>query len=355
MAMNKRWAILIILLFVSSLAISSPSNGIVIENTWVTKVSMPQVVNGGRAAVIDGKIYVMGGSSNYMYDPTTDTWTQKNPMPNQTIFFAIAAYQNRIYVFGGRGNNGACAFSQVYYPSNDSWEIIQSMPSPASDLNANVVNEKIYLIWESENKIYDISTDSWSNGTAMPYPVANYASAVYDNKIYYFGGNSERTVNQTQIYNPLTNAWALGAPIPTKGWESTSITAVATSGEFSLRRIYVLGGWSSGGLMGSDLNRVYNPIDDSWTYATPMPNARVGVTVSVVNDTLYAIGGSTSVFGGSTANEQYFPLGYGTPDITPTPTPSVPELSWLAMLPLLLSVFSVALLVKHRKTANLSK
>ena len=38
-----------------------------------------------------------------------------------------------------------------------------------------------------------------------------------------------------------------------------------------------------------------------------------------------------------------------------SPTPTVPEFSWLVILPLLLSVFSVALIVRHRKTANLSK
>ena len=39
--------------------------------------------------------------------------------------------------------------------------------------------------------------------------------------------------------------------------------------------------------------------------------------------------------------------------VLPTSTPTVPELSWLAIVPLLLSVFSVAVIVRHRKTANL--
>jgi hypothetical protein len=34
---------------------------------------------------------------------------------------------------------------------------------------------------------------------------------------------------------------------------------------------------------------------------------------------------------------------------------SVPELSWLVIVPLLLSLFSVAVILRHRKTANLSK
>jgi hypothetical protein len=34
------------------------------------------------------------------------------------------------------------------------------------------------------------------------------------------------------------------------------------------------------------------------------------------------------------------------------PSPTVPELSWLVIVPLLLSVFSVAVIVRYRKTAN---
>ncbi len=39
-----------------------------------------------------------------------------------------------------------------------------------------------------------------------------------------------------------------------------------------------------------------------------------------------------------------------SPTPTPTSTSAVPELSWLAVVPLLLFVFSVALVLRHRKT-----
>jgi hypothetical protein len=49
------------------------------------------------------------------------------------------------------------------------------------------------------------------------------------------------------------------------------------------------------------------------------------------------------------------------PTSSPTPTlevsasPSVPELSWLVILPSLLSVFSVAVILRHRKNVSLKK
>jgi LPXTG-motif cell wall-anchored protein len=42
--------------------------------------------------------------------------------------------------------------------------------------------------------------------------------------------------------------------------------------------------------------------------------------VAVVNDVLYALGGSDLSL--TNANEQYTPIGYGTPEPTPTSTPT---------------------------------
>jgi hypothetical protein len=43
------------------------------------------------------------------------------------------------------------------------------------------------------------------------------------------------------------------------------------------------------------------------------------------------------------------------PTVTPSPTPIVPEFSWLAILPLLLSVFSVAVILSLRKSISQNK
>ena len=43
------------------------------------------------------------------------------------------------------------------------------------------------------------------------------------------------------------------------------------------------------------------------------------------------------------------PLATATPGLTPISTAAVPELSWLVVVPLLLSVLSVAVIVRHRK------
>jgi hypothetical protein len=365
--MKKNLVLLLVtLLCVSSIIMARPSYGIISENSWVTKADMPVAVTGCRAAVYDGKIFVIGNSANYMYNPATYTWIAKTPMPTPRMFFAIDVVQDAIYVIGGRDPNSTYySLNEVYYPSNDSWATKKSMPIPVSDMDANSIGQKIFVIWNKENLVYNILNNSWTKGTSMPHPVSAYASSVFQNNIYFFGGSLGRPLycNYTQIYNPTINTWTLGAPIPTKSQdeqENVAISAVSTSGSLSLRRIYVLGGWSvEDVLSGSNLNRVYNPEDDSWTFGAIMPTGRAGVALAIVNDTIFAIGGNPLYISSTSTNEQYFPVGYGTsdpkPTATPSPSPSIPELSWLVIVPLLVGLLSVAMIIRRRKTANLKK
>lgn len=78
-------------------------------------------------------------------------------------------------------------------------------------------------------------------------------------------------------------------------------------------------------------------------YQAKYPNA-TEVDSSGVGNISYAIDAN---------NTDYYPLMQEVNlSASPTPTPTVPELSWLVIAPLLLSMLSAAVIVKHRKTAN---
>jgi N-acetylneuraminic acid mutarotase len=320
------------------------------ENSWTTKPPMPQAISGVKAAVVNGKIYVMAGTFNYEYDPTTGNWTAKKPMPTPRIgSFGIAVYQNKIYVIGG--DNGTYGYvnylstNEVYDPSTDTWETKKPMPTSREGVEANAVNGKIYVIGGMTdnsrsihtpvNEVYDPASDSWTTKQQASLAVANYASAVVDNKIYIMGGGlgfNERTRNETlngisnQIYDTETDTWNLGASLSS----STEYAAAgATAGVMSPKRIYVIGG---GFTNTSNAVRVYDPASDNWASGAPMPTNRNSLAVGIVNDIIYAMGGNLGWEGGEwpfsgyplgTTNvvEQYTPFGYGT---IPQPTPPEP-------------------------------
>ncbi len=328
------------------------------EDSWATMEPMPTARGSFGVAVVDGKIYAIGGfnGSNYlaineMYDPETDTWTTKQSMPTARHEFAIAVCQNKIYVIGGvfRANDffnsGFTGVNEVYDPLTDTWETMEPMPTARARLQANVVDNKIYLIggakydriwpfyWGTAglNEVYDPLTNSWSTNSPMPTSVGYYFSAVVDNKIYVMYAVIE-TSFLTQIYNSETDSWSYGKKLPTAAFVAT---AGATTGVLAPKRIYVLGGMVESNVA-TNLNQVYDPETDTWTNGTSMPTPRWALAVAVVNDELYAIGG----YNGETrlaVNEKYTPIDY------------IPEFpSWTPMLVMLLVIAILTVMYKHR-------
>ena len=310
------------------------------ENFWMARPPMPQSGTVGTA-VVNGKIYAIGlGGTNQEYDPATLTWTIKTPLPNPYVG-GIAAYQNTIYVIGEN-------YTEVYDVATDTWTSKTPMPTWRTGMQANVVNDKIYLIGEMSDEsgkmlgiteVYDTVTDTWTTKAPLPTPVYGYASAVVDNKIYIIGGDCDPPIiisDQVQIYDPEADSWSFGKPMPTP---VRIASAGATIGMFAPKRIYVIGGLQNG--YGLSINQVYDTQSDSWTVGASMPTARYSLSVAVLNDTLYALGGvllPPYAFPKDplATNEVYLPLGYDgpippywvplsspSPSSTVSPTPSL--------------------------------
>jgi N-acetylneuraminic acid mutarotase len=327
-SMSKSVALLLVLVLTAAsfMVIAEPalSSEETLENSWGTKTPLPQAAGGLRVAVVNGKIHAIGGSIHYVYDPAKNDWIAKEPMPTGRQYFGIAVCQNKIYTIGGGYWDSGVGWitsnvTEVYDPVTDNWENKTSMPTSRMSLSASEVDGKIYLIAGKTggplstvalNEVYDVANDSWTTKKPILYSVGGYASAVVDGKIYVMGGQDEFyegfNVNFTQIYDPVTDSWSLGASLPEIVLDAA---AGATTGTLAPKRIYVIGGQNMGAF---NFTQVYDPENDSWTFGAQMPTARGWLAVAVVNDLLYAIGGSPRVMSPSLAtNEQYVPFGYG--------------------------------------------
>jgi hypothetical protein len=302
------------------------------ETGWTSLASMPTERGHFGVAVVSGKIYAIGGLNGNgvlntveEYNPVTNIWTPKAPMPISRSDFAIAVYHDKIYVIGGVVGNGFVGNNEVYTPASNTWETKSSMPTPRGALSASVVNDQIYLVggkkysgttpfWRETdiNEVYSPANDTWSTKKSIPSAVEGYTSAAVNNKIYFIGGfkqlstqDNQAIVNSNQIYDPQTDQWSFGTIMPTV---STYGAAAATEGFMAPVRIYVIGGFSSGIISG--VTSMLDPDKNSWAFADPMPTAREYLSVTVINDVLYALGGFDGVNWLNT-NERYKPFGYG--------------------------------------------
>ncbi len=90
------------------------------------------------SAVIDGKIYVIGGAPVAFgitaaveeYDPATDTWTTRADMPTARQGVVAAAVDGIIYAIGGcEVDDRDSPTVEAYDPATDTWTTKTDMPT----------------------------------------------------------------------------------------------------------------------------------------------------------------------------------------------------------------------------------
>ena len=94
------------------------------ENPWTRKADMPVARATHSSSVVNGKIYVIGGSGDVgvsavaEYDPATDTWRQRADMLTAVNWITTSVANGKIYAIGGYGNK-ALSVVEEYDPSLD--------------------------------------------------------------------------------------------------------------------------------------------------------------------------------------------------------------------------------------------
>jgi len=356
--MRKAVALLISLAFltVSCVIMAKPvfSSTDAAENTWATKAPMHVARSNLGVAVVDGKIYAIGGSTrsgarvltggvvgtNEEYDPATDTWRSRIPMPTPREDFAIASYEGKIYCIGGYTANGSITgINEVYDPATNTWETKTPMPTPRANLQANVVDGRMYLLGgfiAADNpsgygvsnavEVYDPKTDTWTQKTLSTYSSFGHAAAALEGKIYVLSGSRDNLLTTRNIiYDAQSDTWTRGSSAPTYFMHGA---AVATTGLNAPKRIYVFDAPSPD--LASHPNvplystQVYDPETDSWMAGANLPSGKIDAAVAVVDDIIYVIGGYRATYSDINdwvygpqiteyaTNDQYTPVGYGT-------------------------------------------
>jgi hypothetical protein len=250
-------------------------------------------------AVVDGKIYAIGGGQSLnspplstveVYDPATDTWdTTKTDMPTNRWWLYACEVNGIIYAIGGASDTQWTLLSTVeaYDPTTDTWTTKAPMPTPRSGL-ANVVNGKIYVIGDlSAVEEYDPETDTWTTKKPMPTGRWGLATAVVDGIIYAMGGQSTggNWLSTVEAYNPETDEWTTKAPM--LGTGRTHFSAAAVNGI-----IYAVGGGTYPDVESLSLAvEAYDPVKDMWAKKADMLTPRSDLSISAVNGKIYAIGG----------------------------------------------------------------
>lgn len=224
------------------------------NDAWMKKKNMALASHHVALAEMNGKIYVIGGfvkpasgptawvpiDNVWEYDPGTDNWKALAPLPTKRGSAVAAVVGGKIYVIGGAGvhpgskdtsihparPHRALAVNEVYDPATNTWQTKSKMPTARNHAAVGVMNNKIYVIGgrlgaafitrASNTDIveeYDPAADQWGSLKA-PMPTARSATAwgTHGGRIYVAGGETRTstmsgTFRKVEAYEPRTNTW----------------------------------------------------------------------------------------------------------------------------------------------------
>ena len=273
--------------------------------TWAKKADMPTARWLLSTAVVNGKIYAIGGGGGWdntakieEYDPETDTWSDKFFQLKRDSFASTNAVDSIIYIIEGQGVDGDESTVQAYNPVTNEYIKKSDLPTVRRFICASAVNGKIYIIgggnedWPSTKvyslvEEYDPVTDIWTKKSDMPTARWYFSTSVANGKIYAIGGIGQGNVRLSLVeeYDPATDTWTKKANMSTARCYFTTTTGNG--------RIYAIGGQTPDGKIVSTVE-AYDPTTDTWMKKTDMGIQRGGLSASVVNGKIYAIGGETS-------------------------------------------------------------
>ena len=276
-----------------------------LEYVWTQKTDMPSPRWRHSTCVVNGKIYVIGGTTSEpnpelvwpveVYDPATDTWTEKADMLTGRAVLATSVVDGKIYAIGGANGPGASLPTvEEYDPATDTWTPKADMSAPRDCIAAVTVDRRIYAIggdrgmsWVGLETVeaYDPATDTWERRADMPLGVLMLCAHVVNGKIYAVGGRPDLKARAyVQEYDPTTDTWTRKSDMPLR----TSQMASVVLGN----KIIVIGGWEWSRDYPYRTIQIYDPDTDSWTIEGDALFVRACFTADVVNNRIYTIGGT---------------------------------------------------------------
>ena len=309
------------------------------DPAWADRAPMPTARAGFGAAAANGKVYAIGGAilnncttvaTVEAYDPATDSWITNLPDMPLPLRYRPAAgtLDSIIYVVGGAQTVNVCNDTaldtvQAFDPVTNTWseKPPASMPTARIQVGLGVdgVNHLLYAVGGADPapdytaldtvEVYDPATDSWTTKQHLNTPRAAPAVAAVNGKIYAIGGQTENgvAIDSVEVFDPDANTWRTRRSVMPHP-RINSAAAIVDD------KIYVMGGENEG--INSTVD-VYDPSSDTWTTVASLPTARRLLGAAVVDNIIYAVGGTTVV---ARVGEQFIyqitatnnPTSYGT-------------------------------------------
>lgn len=182
-------------------------------------------------------------------------------------------------------------------PESCEWNDLANSSYERLESQSAKVNGKLYVLAgfvanlkiTDATEIYDPVSNSWSEGAPMPIAVTHMGTAVAGNEIWivagFVGNHPGTATNKVQVYNTQTNSWRYGPNLPAARGSGTAV--------YNKGKIHFFGGLLPDRKTDVGEHYVLDLANQNqgWQPAAPLPNPRNHLSSASVDGIVYAIGG----------------------------------------------------------------
>jgi N-acetylneuraminic acid mutarotase len=173
-----------------------------VSNTWQNKTGAPSglAAQGLMGVRYGNRFHLFYAAAHYEYDPAADSYTAKTGMPTARTWGTCAVVNNRIYVIGGYAYPGGTTnVNEVYDPATDTWSTKAPLPVPKYGVTREnpVINGFIYVThgrdanFYTSNYLYDPATDAWRQKASAQHPRDGVGCCAFNGLLYVVGGRAD--------------------------------------------------------------------------------------------------------------------------------------------------------------------
>lgn len=299
---------------------------------WSAKPPLPFAIQEIYPTLHNGRIHVAGGllgeggrvvgvsDRHIAYDPVTGGSTTLIALPAPRHHPQAVSAGGRLYLLGGFATNPNAVNwimqteTLVLDESTNIWRPLAPAPAPHGESTAAVIGQRIHIVGgrtpkgaanlaygdhaDTDNHlVYDTAANSWTKAAPALTKRNSAAGGLIDGLWHVAGGRhvTDGPSDAHEVYDPKEDRWRAAAPMP-KGSGAGGNAAGVIAG-----RLYVFGGeyFHDGGHVHAEVWS-YDPKADAWSAEAPMPTPRHGLGGVTIGSGIWLVGGAKKPSGSET-------------------------------------------------------
>lgn len=212
-----------------------------VSGQWSSGAQAPHARAGATAAAVGTDIYLMGGydaaspagvATVDVLDTQTGTWRSGPATPTARFYSCSAAIGSSIYLAAGAQSltdSLRIAVLERLDTTTGTWVQLAPAGYPAVHPGCAVLGGSLYVNGGDSSvagfselvasQWYDPALNLWSTTNFFSFNRSRHGSVAVDGRVVLIGGRSdaggiEAPTAVTEVYDPTTNKWSFGAPMP---------------------------------------------------------------------------------------------------------------------------------------------